>query len=59
MKRKNLIKRREEMGFVLVKHGKRHDWNTNLNTKQSQPVPPHTEINEYLAKSIIKKLSNE
>jgi len=57
MKRKELIRKLEEMGCVLVRHGKKHDWYTNLDTRQSQPVPRHTEINENLAKSIIKKLS--
>jgi hypothetical protein len=41
------------MGCVLVRNGGRHDWYTNLQTKQSQPVPRHNEINENLAKSII------
>ena len=57
MKRRDLIKRLEEMGCVLVRHGAEHDWYTTK-TKQSQPVPRHKEINEYLARSIIKKLSN-
>jgi len=46
------------MGCVLVRNGGRHDWYTNPITKQSQPVPRHAEINENLAKSIIKKLSD-
>jgi predicted RNA binding protein YcfA (HicA-like mRNA interferase family) len=54
VKRRDLIKRLEEMGCILVRHGAAHDWYTNPNTKQSQPVPRHTEINENLAKSIIK-----
>ena len=57
MKRRDLIAKLEEMGCVLVRHGANHDWYTNNATKISQPVPRHTEINEYLAKSIIKKLS--
>lgn len=56
MKRRELIKILEEMGCSLIRHGGRHDWYTNPGTKQSQPVPRHNEINEYLAKSIIKKL---
>ena len=56
MKRRELIKTLEEMGCSLIRHGGRHDWYTNPGTKQSQPVPRHNEINEYLAKSIIKKL---
>lgn len=37
----------------------KHDWYTNPMTKQSQPVPRHNEINEQLAKSIIKKLKSQ
>ncbi|MGR3309631.1 MAG: type II toxin-antitoxin system HicA family toxin [Candidatus Brocadiales bacterium] len=58
MKRRDLIKLLDEMGCILVRHGGRHDWYTNPKTKQSQPVPRHNEINENLAKSIIKKFSN-
>ncbi len=58
MKRRELIRKLEEMGCFLVRHGGSHDWYTNPETKQSQPVPRHSEINENLAKSIIKKLSN-
>lgn len=58
MKRRDLIKRLEQIGCVLVRHGGKHDWFTNLKTKQSQPVPRHREINENLAKSIIKKLTD-
>lgn len=45
------------MVCVLVRNGERHDWYTNPNTRQSQPVPRRNEINELLAKSIIRKLS--
>ncbi|MDO9140255.1 MAG: type II toxin-antitoxin system HicA family toxin [Methylobacter sp.] len=58
MNRRDLIKTLEKMGCVLVRNGGRHDWYTNPQTKQSQPVPRHNEINENLAKSIIKKLKN-
>ncbi len=57
MKRRDLIKRLEEIGSVLTRHGGKHDWYTNHKTKQSQPVPRDKEINENLAKSIIKKLT--
>ncbi|MDQ6788934.1 MAG: type II toxin-antitoxin system HicA family toxin [Acidobacteriota bacterium] len=59
MKRRDLIKRLEEMGCILIRHGGNHDWFTNQTTKQSQPVPRHKEINENLAKAIIKKLSDK
>lgn len=58
MKRRDLIKALEDMGCTLVRHGGRHDWYTNQETKQSQPIPRHNEINENLARSIIKKLSS-
>jgi predicted RNA binding protein YcfA (HicA-like mRNA interferase family) len=59
MKRRELVRKLEEMGCVLVRHGGNHDWYTNPATKKSQPVPRHNEIQEQLAKSIIKKLSKE
>jgi len=59
MKRRDLIKRLEEMGCALIRHGGKHDFYTNYKTKQSQPVPRHNEIKETLAKSIIKKLSDK
>ncbi len=57
MKRRELIQTLEAMGCVLARHGAKHDWYTNRETRQSQPVPRHTEINEHLARTIIKKLS--
>jgi predicted RNA binding protein YcfA (HicA-like mRNA interferase family) len=56
MKRRDLIRRIEADGAVLIRHGAKHDWYQNLQTKMSQPVPRHNEIKEHLAKSIIKKL---
>ncbi|PYS46778.1 MAG: addiction module toxin, HicA family [Acidobacteria bacterium] len=49
----------EEFGCVLVRHGAQHDWYTNPVTKQSQPIPRHNEINENLAKSILRNLKSE
>ncbi|GAW87673.1 mRNA interferase HicA [Bathymodiolus platifrons methanotrophic gill symbiont] len=57
MKRRDLIKKLELVGCKLSRHGGKHDWYTNEITKQSQPISRHREINENLAKSIIKKLS--
>ena len=59
MKRGDLISRLEKIGCVFVRHGGSHDWYSNPKTKQSQPIPRHNEINENLAKSIIKKLSDK
>jgi mRNA interferase HicA len=59
MKRRDLIRTLEKMGCVLVRHGGKHDWYVNAQTKRSQAVPRHNEINERLAKAIIKKLKDE
>jgi hypothetical protein len=47
------------MGCEFIRHGGKHDWYGNPQTKMAQPVPRHSEINEYLAKKIIKTLSND
>ncbi len=57
MKRKDLIKKIKRMGCAFIRHGGKHDWYQNTNTKACQPIPRHREINEILAKNIIKKLS--
>ena len=59
MKRRDLIKRLEKMGCVFIRHGGNHDWYSNPKAKQSQPIPRHNEVNENLAKSIIRKLSEK
>ncbi len=56
MKRRDLIRQLEQMGCNLIRHGGRHDWYQNPETKVTQPVPRHNEINENLAKHIIKML---
>jgi predicted RNA binding protein YcfA (HicA-like mRNA interferase family) len=57
VKRRDLIQQIEEMGCVLIRHGGKHDWYQNPKTKMAQPVPRHREIHEFLARSILKKLS--
>jgi predicted RNA binding protein YcfA (HicA-like mRNA interferase family) len=59
MKRRELVRKIEELGAVFIRHGGKHDWFQNPKTKFSQPVPRHTEINEMLAKSIIRKLGGK
>ena len=56
MKREELERRLAKCGAVLIRHGGKHDWYENPETGVQQPVPRHREINEYLAKSILKKL---
>jgi len=58
MKRKDLLQHIEQMGCIFVRHGGKHDWYQNLTTKMCQPIPRHREINELLARNIIKKLSD-
>ncbi|WP_145280899.1 type II toxin-antitoxin system HicA family toxin [Pirellulimonas nuda] len=59
MKRVELVRRLEEAGCVLERHGGKHDWYRNALTGECQPVPRHREIKEYLARRILKKLSND
>jgi mRNA interferase HicA len=59
MKRVDLIKTIEDFGCCLVRHGAKHDWYQNPTTGVAQPVPRHREINERLARRIIRLLSNQ
>ena len=53
MKRKDLIKKLENAGFRFERHGGKHD--VFKRGKDEEQIPRHTEINEYLAKAIIRK----
>jgi len=57
MKRKDLIKQITSIGCILLRHGKRHDLYANPKTGKKQPVPRHSEIDENLARHIIKILT--
>ncbi|HII96036.1 MAG TPA: type II toxin-antitoxin system HicA family toxin [Candidatus Methanofastidiosum sp.] len=57
MKRKELIKKITSFGCKFVRHGGRHDLYINPKTGKKQPVPRHDEIDEHLAKHIIKELA--
>jgi mRNA interferase HicA len=41
MKRTELIRKLEEAGCVLIRHGGKHDWYRNQKSGVSQPVPRH------------------
>jgi len=58
MKQTDLIRRLEALGCTLVRHGGKHDWYRNPKTGMSQPVPRHREVNEILARHILKKLAD-
>ena len=57
MKREDLLKRLRDAGCELVRHGGRHDWYVQPKTGVQQPIPRHREINEQLAKHIVKMLA--
>ena len=56
MKAKDLIKKLEAAGYWLSRHGGKHDIYTN--GAENIPIPRHKEINERLARSILKKIIN-
>lgn len=56
MKRRDLIRKIEDLGCVFIRHGGRHDWYQNPATKVAQPVARHREIKEHLALHILKML---
>lgn len=54
MKRRDLIKRLEQNGWYFKRSGSNHDLYTN--GEKIEPIPRHSEINERLARDIIRKL---
>jgi predicted RNA binding protein YcfA (HicA-like mRNA interferase family) len=57
VKRRDLIAKLETAGCTLLRHGGRHDIYHNPQSGRSQPVPRHREINEVLAKKILRDLT--
>lgn len=57
MKRRDLIAELERLGCVLLRNGAKHDIYHNPKNGKSEPVPRHCEINELLAKKILKSLT--
>jgi len=58
MKKGELLKRIKAQGCIFVKHGKKHDVYMNPRTGMEERIPRHSDINEELAKVIIKNLSS-
>lgn len=56
MKRAELIKRINSIGCILIRRGAHHDLYKNPRNGKMQPIPRHSEIDENLAKHIIKNL---
>ena len=57
MKHRDLIAQLEQSKCILLRHGGKHDIYHNPKTGVSQPVPRHREVNEMLAKKIIRDLT--
>jgi len=57
MKFRDLVSRIEEGGAVFVRHGGDHDWYRNVVTGICEAVPRHREVNELLARKIIRRLA--
>ena len=53
MKQRELIKKLEESGFKFDRHGGNHDIYKRGNDEEK--IPRHREINENLAKGILRK----
>lgn len=53
MKQRELVKKLEDGGFVFERHGSNHD--VYVRGSEREEVPRHKEINEKLAKAILKK----
>lgn len=53
MKQRELVKMLENAGFIFERHGSNHDIYTRGTEKEE--VPRHKEIDERLAKAIIKR----
>lgn len=53
MKRRTFIKLLEAGGFVFERHGSNHD--VYIRGTEREEVPRHKEINEKLAKAILRR----
>ena len=57
MKRRDLIAELERAGCSLLRNGAKHDIYHQPKSGRTEPVPRHREINEFLAKKILKSLA--
>jgi predicted RNA binding protein YcfA (HicA-like mRNA interferase family) len=57
VKRQKLLKEILKRGAVFVRHGAKHDIYENPRTNASTQVPRHADVNEMVAKAIIKTFS--
>jgi mRNA interferase HicA len=59
MKRQVLLRKLQHEGSVLLRSSGNHDIYINPKTGKKQPVPRHSEIDEHLAKHILRYLDLE
>jgi mRNA interferase HicA len=59
MKRRDLIAKIEAAGAILIRHGAKHDIYHNPSTGATQPIPRHRDINEMLARRILRDLARQ
>ena len=59
MNRRDLISLLEKSGCTMMRHGANHDIYHSPHNGNTEPLPRHREINERLAKKIIKSLTDE
>jgi len=57
MKRNLLLKEIRRRGAVFVRHGKKHDIYLNPKTGMIEQIPRHPDVDEILARNIIKHFS--
>lgn len=53
MKQRDLIKKRQSVGFVFDRHGGNHD--IYKRGDEEEKIPRHREVNEKLARAILRK----
>ncbi len=53
MKQRDLIKKLQSVGFEFERHGGNHD--IYIRGNDEEKVPRHREVNEKLAKAILRK----
>ena len=54
VKRRELERKLENLGWKLFRHGGKHDVWANADTSKTVYLPRHSEINERLAKTILR-----
>jgi predicted RNA binding protein YcfA (HicA-like mRNA interferase family) len=57
LKRVLLLKKLAALGVVFVRHGAGHDLYRQPNTGKQESIPRHSDVAEWLAKSIIRNLT--